>query len=73
LGFPVAKWVKSGASKSVNSGNLREGDTRTDFLKKRIDGFKDQTSRLKDVLRKHQDAERRKQALQKQNRGNRSA
>jgi hypothetical protein len=47
-----------------------EGDSRTDSLKKRINGFKDQTARLKSVLRKHQDAERRKRALIKQNRQN---
>lgn len=45
-------------------------DSRTDFLKSRIDGFKDQTSRLKSVLHKHQAAERRKRFLSKQNRDN---
>lgn len=47
-----------------------EGDTRTDLLKRQINGFKDQTARLKSVLRKHQDAERRKRSLIKQNRQN---
>ncbi len=50
--------------------DITEGDTRTDLLKKRIDGFKDQTARLKTVLRKHQTAERRKGELAKQNREN---
>jgi hypothetical protein len=49
---------------------MTEGDSRTDLLKKRIDGFKDKTTRLKTVLRKHQDAERRKRELAKQNRQN---
>jgi len=49
---------------------LSEVDSRTDSLKKRINGFKDQTARLKSILRKHQDAERRKRALSKQNRDN---
>jgi t-SNARE complex subunit (syntaxin) len=49
------------------SPEMTEGDTRTDLLKKRIDGFKDKTTRLKSVLRKHQDAERRKRELRKQN------
>jgi hypothetical protein len=49
---------------------MNEGDTRTDLLKKRISGYKDQTARLKTVLRKHQDAEGRKRALAKQNRQN---
>lgn len=52
------------------SPQMTEGDSRTDFLKKRIGGFKDQTARLKSVLRKHQDAERRKRSLSKQNRDN---
>ncbi len=52
------------------SPQVIEGDSRSDFLKKRINGFKDQTARLKSVLRKHQDAERRKRALEKQNRQN---
>jgi primosomal protein N'' len=52
------------------SSQVIEGDTRTDLLKKRIDGFKDQTARLKSVLRKHQDFERRKRTLDKQNRQN---
>ena len=52
------------------SPHLLENDSRTDFLKKRIDGFKDQTSRLKSVLQKHQAAERRKRMLSKQNRQN---
>jgi hypothetical protein len=52
------------------SPQMTEGDPRTDLLKKRINGFKDQTARLKSVLRKHQDAERRKRALSKQNRDN---
>jgi hypothetical protein len=47
---------------------ITEADTRTDFLKRQIDGFKDKTARLKTVLRKHQDAECRKQELAKQNR-----
>jgi primosomal protein N'' len=54
------------------SPELSEVDTRTDFLKKRISGFKDQTARLKSVLQKHQAAERRKRALSKQNRRNTS-
>ena len=49
---------------------MSEADSRTDFLKNRLDGFKDQTARLKTVLRKQQAAERRKQALAKQNRQN---
>lgn len=52
------------------SPQMTEGDTRTDLLKRRIDGFKDKTARLKTVLKKHQDAERRKRALAKQNREN---
>jgi hypothetical protein len=52
------------------SPQLTEADTRTDFLKKRISGFKDQTARLKTVLSKHQSAERRKRTLVKQNRQN---
>jgi len=52
------------------SPQMTEGDTRTDMLKKRISGFKDQTARLKSVLRKHQDAQRRKRSLIKQNRQN---
>jgi hypothetical protein len=52
------------------SADLSEGDSRSDYLKKRIGGFKDQTTRLKSVLRKHQDAERRKRMLSKQNRDN---
>jgi len=52
------------------SPELSEGDSRADFLKKRIGGFKDQTARLKSVLRKHQDASRRKRMLDKQNRQN---
>ena len=51
---------------------LSEGDRRADSLKKRIGGFKDQTARLKSVLRKHQDAQRRKRMLDKQNRQNTS-
>jgi Tfp pilus assembly protein PilN len=54
------------------SPQMTEGDTRTDLLKKQISGFKDKTARLKTVLRKHQDAERRKRTLIKQNRQNRS-
>ena len=50
--------------------DMNEGDTRTDLLKKRISGFKDQTARLKTVLSKHQSAERRKRSLTKQNRQN---
>ena len=49
---------------------VMEGDTRTDLLKRRIDGFKDKTARLKTVLKKHQEAERRKRDLTKQNRQN---
>jgi hypothetical protein len=49
---------------------ITEGDTRTDMLRRQIDGFKDKTARLKAVLRKHQDAERRKRELTKQNRQN---
>jgi hypothetical protein len=52
------------------SPQMMEGDTRTDLLKKQISGFKDKTARLKTVLRKHQDAERRKRSLIKQNRQN---
>jgi hypothetical protein len=52
------------------SPQMTEGDTRTDLLKKRISGFKDQTARLKTVLNKHQSAERRKRSLTKQNRQN---
>ena len=52
------------------SPEMTEGDTRTDLLKKRINGFKDKTARLKTVLKKHQDAERRKRSLTKQNRQN---
>ena len=52
------------------SAQMTEGDSRSDYLKKRIGGFKDQTARLKSVLRKHQDAERRKRSLSKQNRDN---
>ena len=47
-----------------------DADSRTDSLKNRINGFKDQTARLKSVLRKHQAAERRKRMLTKQNRQN---
>jgi len=50
--------------------DMNEGDTRTDLLKKRISGFKDQTARLKTVLSKHQSAERRKRTLVKQNKQN---
>lgn len=46
------------------------GDTRTDLLKRQLDGFKDKTARLKAILRRHQDAEGRKQELAKQNRQN---
>ena len=46
---------------------MNEGDSRSDLLKRRIEGFKDKTARLKAVLKKHQDAERRKRELQKQN------
>jgi t-SNARE complex subunit (syntaxin) len=52
------------------SPQMTEGDSRADSLKKRIGGFKDQTARLKSVLRKHQDAQRRKRMLDKQNRQN---
>jgi hypothetical protein len=52
------------------SPQLLEDDSRMDYLKKRISGFKDQTARLKTVLRKHQSVERRKRALAKQNRQN---
>jgi hypothetical protein len=54
------------------SPQMTEADSRTDFLKNRISGFKDQTARLKSVLRKHQSAERRKRTLNKQNRQNTS-
>ena len=47
--------------------DMNEGDARTDLLKRRIHGFKDKATRLKAVLKKHQDAERRKRELQKQN------
>ena len=50
--------------------DITEGDARTDLLKKRIDGFKDQTARLKTVLRKHQQATTRKRELSAQNRAN---
>jgi hypothetical protein len=53
------------------SPELSEADSRTDYLKKRIDGFKDQTARLKIVLRKHQDAERRRKQIDKENKRNR--
>jgi hypothetical protein len=46
---------------------IMEG-TRTDMLQRQLDVFKDRTSRLKTVLRKHQEAERRKKELAKQNR-----
>ena len=49
---------------------MNEGDTRTDYLKKRIDGFKDKTARLKTVLRKHQQTTTRKRELSAQNRAN---
>lgn len=49
---------------------MTECDARGDLLKKRIGGFKDKAARLKTVLRKHQDAERRKRELAKQNRQN---
>lgn len=49
---------------------LSESDSRADSLKNRIDGFKNQTARLKTVLRKHQSVERRKKFLAKQNRDN---
>jgi hypothetical protein len=52
------------------SPQIMESDTRTDLLKKQIGGFKDQTARLKSVLSKHQDADRRKRMLTKQNRDN---
>jgi hypothetical protein len=52
------------------SPQMTEGDTRTDLLKRQIDGFKDKTARLKTVLQKHQQAERRKRSLMKQNRQN---
>jgi hypothetical protein len=52
------------------SAQIMEGDSRTDNLKNQIDGFKDKTSRLKSVLRKHQAASRRKRMLVKQNRDN---
>jgi t-SNARE complex subunit (syntaxin) len=49
---------------------MNEGDSRTDSLKRRIDGFKDKATRLRAVLKKHQGAERRKRGLAKQNRAN---
>jgi hypothetical protein len=49
---------------------IMEGDTRTDMLQRQLDVFKDRTSRLKTILRKHQAAERRKRELAKQNRQN---
>jgi hypothetical protein len=52
------------------SPEIIESDSRTDSLKNQIDGFKNQTARLKSVLRKHQSAERRKKFLSKQNREN---
>lgn len=52
------------------SPQIMEGDTQTDLLRNQIDGFKSQTNRLKTVLKKHQDAERRKRDLNKQNRQN---
>jgi len=52
------------------SAQMTEADSRTDSLKNQIDGFKNQTSRLKSVLRKHQATERRKRMLSKQNRDN---
>ena len=52
------------------SPQMTEGDSRTDSLKNQIDGFKDKTTRLKSVLRKHQDASRRRRMLDKQNRDN---
>lgn len=55
------------------SAQMDEGDTRTDFLNKRISGFKDQTARLKTVLSKHQSAERRKRSLKSQNKLNTKA
>jgi hypothetical protein len=50
---------------------LSEVDSRTDLLKRRISGFKDQTARLKSVLRKHQDAERRRKQIGRENKRNR--
>ena len=52
------------------SAQIMEGDTRTDLLKKQIDGYKDKASRLKSVLRQHQAASRRKSFLAKQNKQN---
>jgi len=49
---------------------MTEGDTRADMLQRQIDVFNDRTTRLKSVLRKHRDAERRKRELDKQNRDN---
>lgn len=49
---------------------MTEGDTRGDMLQRQLDVFKDRTTRLKSVLRKHRDAERRKRGLAKQNREN---
>jgi hypothetical protein len=48
-------------------------DTRTDMLQRQLDVFKDRTTRLKAVLRKHKDAERRKRELANQNRQNTKA
>lgn len=49
------------------SPEMTEADTRTDFLKKRISGFKDQTARLKTVLAKHQAAQSRRKAIERDN------
>lgn len=49
---------------------ITEGDTRGDMLQRQLDVFKDRTARLKSVLRKHRDSERRKRELAQQNREN---
>lgn len=49
------------------SPQIMESDTRNDLLKKRLGGFKDQTARLKSVLRKHQDAESRRKQIGREN------
>ena len=51
--------------------HMTEGDTRTDLLKRQIDGFKDKTARLKTVLRKHQDASRRRKEIDRENKSRR--
>jgi len=50
----------------LNPSQVAE-DVRTDFLKSRLDKYKDKVGRLKTVLRKHQQAERRKSDLNREN------